>query len=73
MRLTEFTLPKGMSSLLIMIVPYFGLCQSKVDSSQMAFTRAKEIYFHTLGSELNLYNGVYYRGYVQDDSDDGQP
>lgn len=73
MRLTEFTLAKGMSSFLIMILPGFGFCQSKGDSSQMAYARAKEIYFRTLNSELNLYNGVYYRGYNQNDSDEGQP
>jgi hypothetical protein len=50
-----------------------GNCQSPADSSESAFATVKEIYFSTLGSELNLYNGVSYKGYILHETDEGQP
>jgi hypothetical protein len=50
-----------------------GNCQSPSDSSTSALAAAKEIYFNAVGSELNLYNGISYKGYTLNETDEGQP
>ncbi|SRR5258706_1740829 len=73
MCLIQSVLFKGICSLLIALLPRMVFCQSKSDSSLITYNNAKDAYFRALGTELNLYNGVYYKGYRQHENDEGQP
>jgi hypothetical protein len=67
--------PRNIGAYLFLCLSFSGSgnCQSKTDSSTSSYGRVKEIYFKTLGPELNLFNGVLYEGYIQHQNDEGQP
>ncbi len=70
---TKTTRQRGICSLVAVFFAVIGYCQPKPDTSSVAYNNAKEFYFKTLGPELSLYNGIYYRGYNRYPNDEGQP
>jgi hypothetical protein len=73
MPFTKTTRQRGLYLLVAVFLTEFGYCQSKPDTSSVAYNDAKEFYFKSLGPELSLYNGIFYRGYNRYPNDEGQP
>ncbi len=64
---------KGVHLLLYILLSISGYSQSSIDSSSYAYWAAREIFFRRLGPELNLYNGVFYKEFIQNETDEGHP